>query len=180
MWIGIWAPSNEAGTWYRAFVPFVPRPAVLPLDPSPRPTRVFLVCEPGAGRRWCTLSVIELLHFLDRDQVGHGLDHAADLRPVFLDDHVVDPLEAQRAQRLPLILLVADPGTGLRDLQTTHRLLPALRASAHRVVRSRSLFAVSAAGGPAMLTHLARLTRCPRPQHAGRGHVLERQATTSR
>ena len=51
MWIGIWPPSNVAGTFLRALVPFVPRPAVLPLEPSPRPTRVFAVFEPGAGFR---------------------------------------------------------------------------------------------------------------------------------
>src|SRR5215468_1752309 len=120
MWIGIWPPSNVAGMRPRAFEPFVPRPAVLPFEPSPRPTRVGLVCEPGAGRRWCTLRGIQLLHFLDRDQVGHGLDHAADLRPVLLDDHVVDPLEAQRAQRLTLVLLVADPRSDLGDLEPGH------------------------------------------------------------
>src|SRR5690606_38553275 len=38
----------------RALVPLVPRPAVLPLEPSPRPTRVFAVLAPGTGRRWCT------------------------------------------------------------------------------------------------------------------------------
>ena len=55
MWIGIWPPSNVAGTFLRALVPFVPRPAVLPLEPSPRPTRVFAVFEPGAG-----LQVVQL------------------------------------------------------------------------------------------------------------------------
>src|SRR5262249_47480166 len=30
----------------------------LPFEPSPRPTRVFGVFAPGAGRRWWTLSVI--------------------------------------------------------------------------------------------------------------------------
>src|SRR6478736_3060213 len=54
---GICPPSKRSGTWYRALVPLVPRPAVLPLDASPRPTRVLAVLAPGAGRRWCTLSV---------------------------------------------------------------------------------------------------------------------------
>src|SRR5690606_5492016 len=49
-------PSRPARTWYRALVPLVPRPAVLPLEASPRPTRVRAVFAPGAGRRWCTLS----------------------------------------------------------------------------------------------------------------------------
>src|SRR5690606_26509666 len=53
---GICPPSKPAGTWYRAFVPLVPRPAVLPFEASPRPTRVFAVLAPGAGRRWWTFS----------------------------------------------------------------------------------------------------------------------------
>ena len=32
--------------------------AVFPFEPSPRPTRVLAVFEPGAGRRWWTLIVI--------------------------------------------------------------------------------------------------------------------------
>src|SRR3954470_23866629 len=54
---GIWPPSKRLGTWYRALVPLVPRPAVLPLDASPRPTRVLAVLAPGAGRRWCSFRV---------------------------------------------------------------------------------------------------------------------------
>src|SRR5699024_6587196 len=48
---GIWPPSKYAGTLLRALVPFVPRPAVLPLDASPRPTRVLALFAPLAGRR---------------------------------------------------------------------------------------------------------------------------------
>src|SRR3954470_22283998 len=55
---GVWPPSNPAETLPRAPVPLVPRPAVLPLEPSPRPTRVFGVWAPGAGRRWWTLRVM--------------------------------------------------------------------------------------------------------------------------
>jgi hypothetical protein len=54
MWIGVWPPSNQAGMELpaRDFCPFVPRPAVLPLPAAmPRPTRVFAVCAPTAGRR---------------------------------------------------------------------------------------------------------------------------------
>src|SRR5215207_9197104 len=58
MWIGICPPSNPAGTPLRALVPLVPRPAVLPLPPSPRPTLVLRVLDPGAGRRWWTLMVM--------------------------------------------------------------------------------------------------------------------------
>src|SRR5690606_31292133 len=48
-------PSRPTRTVLRAFVPFVPRPAVLPFEPSPRPTRVRSFFAPGAGRRWWTL-----------------------------------------------------------------------------------------------------------------------------
>src|SRR5690606_16286199 len=48
---GIWPPSKPTRTVLRARVPFVPRPAVLPFEPSPRPLRVFAVLAPGTGRR---------------------------------------------------------------------------------------------------------------------------------
>src|SRR6266540_6062575 len=68
-----------------------------------------------------------LLDLLDRDQVRHGLDHAADLRPVFLDHDVADPLEPQRAQRLPLVLFGTDARADLGDLQPSHLTPPARR-----------------------------------------------------
>ncbi len=49
-------PDANAGT--RALVPFVPRPAVLPFEPSPRPTRVRSFLAPAAGRRWCILRTV--------------------------------------------------------------------------------------------------------------------------
>src|SRR5689334_3248263 len=118
--MGICPPSNAAEMFFRALEPFVPRPAVLPLEPSPRPTRVFAVLAPGAGRRWCSLIVIGLLHLFHGDQVRHGVDHAADLRTVFLDDDVADPLQTERTQRVPLVLLGADLGPDLGDLQARH------------------------------------------------------------
>src|SRR5215470_5362407 len=48
---GIWPPSNAGEMLPLALLPLVPRPAVLPLDASPRPTRVLAVRAPGAGRR---------------------------------------------------------------------------------------------------------------------------------
>ena len=58
---GIWPPSNAAGTFLRAPVPLVPRPAVLPrLPPSPRPTRILSILAPGAGRRWCAFNAMLL------------------------------------------------------------------------------------------------------------------------
>ena len=43
--------------------------------------------------------------FFDGDQVRHRRDHPADLGTVLLHDRVVDPLEAQRTQRLALVRL---------------------------------------------------------------------------
>src|SRR4051812_8211185 len=57
---GVCPPSKRGLTLPRAPEPFVPRPAVLPLEPSPRPTRVFGVWAPFAGRRWWTLRVIDV------------------------------------------------------------------------------------------------------------------------
>ena len=47
MWRGMCPPSNAGRDVLRALEPFVPRPADLPLEPSPRPTRVFAVLAPG-------------------------------------------------------------------------------------------------------------------------------------
>src|SRR4029079_8415544 len=116
MWSGIWPPSKAAGTWYRALEPLVPRPAVLPFEASPRPTRVLAVLAPGAGRRWCSFSVMSV-DLLDRHQVTDGVDHAPDLRAVLLDDHVTNPLETERTQGLALVGLAADRALLLRDLE---------------------------------------------------------------
>src|SRR5436190_1901453 len=124
---GIWPPSKLAGTWYRAFVPLVPRPAVLPFDASPRPTRVLAVLAPGAGRRWCSLSVMSV-HLLEGDQVTDGLQHATDLGPVLLDDDVAYPLETEGADRVPLVLLATDRRPGLLDLELWHQRLTSARA----------------------------------------------------
>ena len=53
-------PSKPGRTWYLALVPLVPRPEVLPLDASPRPTRMRSFLEPGAGRRWCNFRIGDL------------------------------------------------------------------------------------------------------------------------
>src|SRR3954452_10502663 len=120
---GVWPPSKRGETLPRAPVPLVPRPALLPLEPSPRPTRVLAVWAPGAGRRWWTLRVMWFpcsADLFDGDQVRHRRDHPADLGTVLLDDRVVDPLEAQRAQRLPLVGLGADRRPDLGDLDLRH------------------------------------------------------------
>src|SRR5215218_7401860 len=123
---GVCPPSNRACVLPRAPVPLVPRPADLPLEPSPRPTRVLAVWAPGAGRRWWTFRVIASLSsdFFDGDEVRHRRDHPADLGTVLLDDRVVDALEPERTQRLALVLLATDPRLDLGDLQLCHLRLP--------------------------------------------------------
>src|SRR3954465_15250897 len=101
---GVCPPSNRAEGVPRAPVPLVARPAVLPLEPSPRPTRVLAVWAPGAGRRWWTLRVMRCPYsasadLFDGDQVRHRRDHPADLGTVLLHDRVVDALEPERTQR---------------------------------------------------------------------------------
>src|SRR3712207_5770691 len=118
---GVCPPSNRAEVFPRAPVPLVPRPAVLPLEPSPRPTRVFAVWAPGAGRRWWTLRVMRCPYsasadLFDGDQVRHRRDHPADLGTVLLHDRVVDPLQPKRSQRLTLVRLGADRRLDLGDL----------------------------------------------------------------
>src|SRR3954447_26282258 len=119
---GVCPPSNRADVLPRAPVPLVPRPAVLPLEPSPRPTRVLGVWAPLAGRRWWTLIVMASpsSDLFDGDQVRHRRDHPADLGTVFLHDRVVDPLQAQRPQRLALVGLGADRRPDLGDLDLCH------------------------------------------------------------
>src|SRR4051794_32862508 len=73
-----------------------------------------------------------LLDLLDPDEVRHRLDHAPDLGAVLLDDHVADPLQAERTQRLALVVLRPDLGPDLGDLEACHLrppLRPAWRAS---------------------------------------------------
>src|SRR5690242_15141672 len=67
------------------------------------------------------------VNLLDSDQVGHRLDHPADLGTVLLDDDVANALQTEAAQRVTLVLLATDLGTGLGHLETHQA--PALAAS---------------------------------------------------
>src|SRR5690349_16838633 len=93
--------------------------------------------------------------FLNLDEVRHGVDHAPDLGAVLLDDRVVHPLQAERTQRLALVLLVADAGLDLGDLQTRHRQL-AFPARA----RSRPAGATSSRGRPRRAATSSGRTSC--------------------
>src|SRR3954452_15247769 len=118
MWIGIWPPSKFGRLFApeREPAPFWPRPAVLPKpEPSPRPMRLRSLREPGAGLSVCSpmrgSSAIGHLH-----EVAHAVDHAARLLVVLDLDDVVDPSQAQRAQRVELDLVGAVAGLHLLDL----------------------------------------------------------------
>src|SRR5690606_33207745 len=50
----------------------------------------------------------------------HRRDHAADLGTVLTHDAPADPAQTERAQGLALVLLAADRGLRLRDLELCH------------------------------------------------------------
>src|ERR687897_1838985 len=80
---------------------------------------------------------------LDRDEMRHRVDHPADLGAVLLDDHVTEPLEAQAAQRVALVLLAADLRADLTDLQPLAHQEPVPARA-----RSRDAGATSSSGSP--------------------------------
>src|SRR3954466_361204 len=51
--------------------------------------------------------------------------HAAELGAVLLDDHVTQALEAQGTQGVTVVLLAADVGLDLRNLELRHDYAPA-------------------------------------------------------
>src|SRR3954452_18804235 len=134
MWIGIWPPSKFGRDFapVREPAPFWPRPAVLPVpEPSPRPTRLRALREPGAGFRVCRpmrgfstpsasrsapppaarSSAIGDLH-----EMADPVEHAPDLL-VVLDLHgVPDPAQPERAQGLALGVVGAVLGLDLGHL----------------------------------------------------------------
>src|SRR3954465_2920887 len=107
MWIGIWPPSKLCRVLLpaREPAPFWPRPAVLPVpEPSPRPTRLRALREPGAGLRECSPMRSSVLSsaILDLHEVADAVDHAPRLLVVLDLDRLADPAQAERAQRLAL------------------------------------------------------------------------------
>src|SRR5207253_10429389 len=68
MWSGIWPPSKPLiDTPERAFAPFWPRPAVLPLpEPMPRPTRMRPLRAPWLSRSSLSFMVLHSLSLLSR------------------------------------------------------------------------------------------------------------------
>src|SRR5487761_931816 len=85
--------------------------------------------------------------------MAHRLDHAPELGPVVLDDHVTDPLQPERAERGPLLGSAADPRPGLGYFQLCHRsapgqLLPVAAPAAAARARSMAAGATSSIGRP--------------------------------
>src|SRR5215210_7986805 len=119
--MGSWPPSKPLrDTPVRAFWPFTPRPAVLPMpEPMPRPTRLALRRAPGLSRRSMSFSAIagplrrSAFHL---HQVGDLADHAADGGCVLQLPRAVHLVEAEADQRFLLAGLPADRGADLRDL----------------------------------------------------------------
>src|SRR5687768_488637 len=124
MWIGFWPPSKRARSLApaRAPAPLWPRPEVLPVpEPCPRPTRLRSFFDPGAGASVCSpiLSRPEASRpasprsgfrssgIGDLHEVSDGVDHALQLRRVGLLDGLADPAQAERAQRVELLLVGA-------------------------------------------------------------------------
>src|ERR1700742_5310951 len=107
------------------------------------------------------------VNLLDRHEVTDGVDHAPELRTVLLDDHVTDPLETQRAQRVALVLLAADGGLLLLDLQARHQ-----EATSWLTPSGTSALALSSAAGATSST--AR----PRRAATASGSSRERRAAT--
>src|SRR3954447_3671563 len=119
MWIGFCPPSKPTLRLApeREPAPFCPRPEVLPKpEPSPRPTRLRSLREPGAGLSECRPmvpgSVLSsglrgsaiVVHL---DEVTHAVEHPSGLGVVLDLDGVVDPPQAERAQRLALRMVRA-------------------------------------------------------------------------
>src|SRR5687768_3516732 len=92
--------------------------------------RSWLQGRDAGGAASSSFGVNLSVNFRDRHEVTHGVDHAPDLGAVLLDDHVTDPLEAERAQGVALVRLAADGGLRLLDLQARHHCAPAACAFA--------------------------------------------------
>src|SRR3954454_21309408 len=103
MWMGVCPPSKFTRCFApeRAPAPLWPRPEVFPVpEPSPRPTRLRGLRDPGAGfREWSPMrsSALEL------HQVPDGGDEAANGRVGCALDGTPDLAEAERLQRLVLL-----------------------------------------------------------------------------
>src|SRR5215203_1639252 len=120
MWIGVWPPSKLILFFApeREPAPFCPRPEVLPVpEPSPRPTRLRGLREPGAGASECRPMRSSRSSAIDAHEVADGVHHPASLRGVLDLDRVADPAQAEGAQR---VALLAVGPVGRADLRHLH------------------------------------------------------------
>src|SRR6478609_3471350 len=107
----------------RDFWPLVPRPAVLPRPlPCPRPSRLLVFFAPSFGRRSSIVSGMVALYspdrssarpllgrdLLDRDEMTHLPNHAANGRFIRPLHGVVELAQTHRADRALLIAWPAD------------------------------------------------------------------------
>src|SRR4051794_23354047 len=151
MWIGFWPPSKFTRVLLpeREPAPFWPRPEVLPTpEPSPRPTRLRCLREPGAGLREC--SPMRSSATINLHQVAHGGQLALELRRIGALGGLPDPAQLQGAQRVALLLARLVGRAHLGDLQVRGHQLegasagaasslePPSRPSTSRTVRPRS------------------------------------------
>src|SRR5215212_11111123 len=107
MWTGIWPPSRLTRSRWpeRAPAPLWPRPEVLPKpEPSPRPMRFLRWREPGAGFRLWRPIVSSSAICVHLHEVLDGVDRTADRRIVGLLGGAADLAEAERAERVALLL----------------------------------------------------------------------------
>src|SRR3954467_9305697 len=121
MWMGICPPSKLCRVFEpeREPAPFWPRPAVLPKpEPSPRPTRLRSLREPGAGLSVCRPIRCSSSAIGDLHQVAHAVDHPARLLVVLDLDAVPDPAQPERAQRVELRLVGAVLRLDLLDVHS--------------------------------------------------------------
>src|SRR3954449_10130363 len=121
MWMGICPPSKLCRVLSpgRPAAPCWPRPAVLPNpEPSPRPTRLRSLREPGAGLSVCRPILCCSSAITDLHEVTDAMDHPPRLLVVLDLDDVVDPAQAERAQRVELRLVGAVARLHLLDLHS--------------------------------------------------------------
>src|ERR687898_995605 len=120
MWIGVWPPSKLIFFFApeREPAPLWPRPEVLPMpEPSPRPTRLRGLREPGVGfREWSPMrSAIDLHQMADR------MDQSTNGGVVLPLDGTTDLPETQCLQRLVLLPAGAGGGLHLGDDELCHQ-----------------------------------------------------------
>src|SRR6187397_933512 len=145
----------------RAFEPLVPRPAVFPLEPSPRPTRVFAVLAPGTGRRWCTLSTP------GRDAGASAFGAALALGAAFLAEALAGAFSALSAESaLELLEAVFDAAAALGAAFFAGALSAAAFAGAF--LAAVALGAFASASTASFFSAFSAISRSPQPSRGGR------------